>query len=79
MSASPRNPDGCTNCGCLERIKHLENENKVQWENMEKQEKKMDQFLTRINATFTVLLIFALGVIANLGYMIIKEMNGGGG
>jgi hypothetical protein len=72
-----QNPN-CTNCGCLERIKHLENENEVQWRNMEKQEQKIDKFLFRINATFITLLVFALGVVANLGYLILKGLDPGG-
>jgi hypothetical protein len=70
MNASAR--DDCANCGCLERIKHIEKENEVQWEKMNKQDDKLNKFLFRINATFITLLIFVLGVAANLGYMILK-------
>jgi hypothetical protein len=72
MNASAR--DDCVNCGCLERIKHIEKENEVQWEKMNKQDDKLNKFLFRINATFITLLIFVLGVAANLGYMILKGL-----
>jgi hypothetical protein len=62
----------CLNCGCYERIKHLENENKVQWDVMDKHKEKVDKVFVKINQVLISLIILALGVIANLAYMILK-------
>ena len=56
--------------GCLERILHLENENKTQWTNIQTNRDRIDQILTRVNIILggmvTGCILLVLNLIINL-------------